>query len=379
MGQVLSRILGMLVMVLIGATASMSAEGDDGGDALQEARRLVLDGRVAEAESILVRAEGDSLEIATLWGVIAYEKGDYEGATARFRSVLAERPNRTGVWLYLGRALYELADYEAALDALERGRRTGDQLPAYFVLRSRAAEHLDRYRSAHADLAEGMRLHPDSPDLLRAAALLSIRMGLFTEARRFAEQHRRLSPDDVEAWTLHAEALRAAGGVDESIELLLAASLRLPGEPDVLSRLAYSYAEAGMSWNAADLFARRARLDGKYAYEAADQFRVLGRVRDALRWNALVIEPSRKLPQRVAILVQADRIDAALALLPELTDRGLLDDVMRQHLGYAAVRATRPSLARELLEGIPETARDGRTVRLLEAAIACEESPWTCP
>lgn len=369
----------VLVMLITGVAVTLAAEGDDARNALQEARRLVLDGRIAEAEALLAVAEGDSLEITTMWGVIAYEKGEYDEAVTRFRDVLAERPNRTGVWLYLGRALYERRDYEAALDALDRGRRTGDQLPTYFVLRSRAAEHLDRFRTAHGDLVEGIRLHPGSAELLRAATLLSIRMGLFEEAGRFAARHRAQATDDADAWILQAEALRQAGGVDEAIDLLLEASLRLPQEPEIVSRLGFGYADAGMSRNAADLFARRARIDGRHAYEAADQYRVLGRVREALRWNALVIEPRRKLPQRVAILIQAERVDAALALLPELSRHGLLDEAMRHHLAYAAIKTAQPTLARELLEALAPDERDPRVERLLEAARACEETPWTCP
>jgi hypothetical protein len=161
--------------------------------------------------------------------------------------------------------------------------------------------------------------------------------------------------------------------------LLEEARLRLPRAPELLSQLAFSHAEVDHHRTAADLFARRTRVDGRHAYEAADQYRVLGRPREALRWNAHVVDVARKLPQRVAILVMADRVDGALALLPELTERGLLDDVMRHHLGYAAIKAARPALALELLRGISPEGRDDRVRRLLEVAADCEATPWTCP
>ena len=83
-------------------------------------------------------------------------------------------------------------------------------------------------------------------------------------------------------------------------------------------------------------------LGGDYAYEAADQYRMAGRLDDALRMNGLAPEREAQRQQRVSILFEQAEYARLVAMKLELND-----PASRYRIAYPIMRsATRRGLGR---------------------------------
>ncbi len=105
----------LLASAILGASIAQAAEPPSA--VLDEARRLIADGRAADAHRVLAARE---LEFAGqplfdyLFGVAALDSGHAAEAIGAFERVLAAQPDSASARLELGRALYESGDRAAA-------------------------------------------------------------------------------------------------------------------------------------------------------------------------------------------------------------------------------------------------------------------------
>lgn len=105
----------LLASAILGASSALAAEPSSA--VLDEARRLIADGRAAEAHRLLAPRE---LEMAGqplfdyLYGIAALDSGHPAEAISAFERVLAGEPDSASARLELGRALYESGDRFAA-------------------------------------------------------------------------------------------------------------------------------------------------------------------------------------------------------------------------------------------------------------------------
>jgi len=357
--------------------AAAPAIGDD--DPIRQARQLILEDRIEEAAIALesVRdSEGDEAQL--LWGLVELSRERYAAAADRFESVLTVRPDRTAVWLYLAQARFATGDLAGAQEALRAGESVGRDLAGYYVLRARTEEGLGLQSEAWTTLEAGRAQHPDDLEIHRERTLHRIRLGLHGAAGASAREYLARAEHDPFAWLVAGSALREAGQSEEAVLILEEARLRFPGETELTAQLAHAYARQGHHRSAAGLFEQLSLGGVAFAFEAADQFRLAGQARAALRWNARVADPERKLPQRVAILVAAERYDLALTLQAPLDAHGLLDDAMAYHLAYAAVATDRYDLATTLTDSITDDGYASLVTSLRRTIDACEKDPARC-
>ena len=178
-----------------------------------------------------------------------------------------------------------------------------------------------------------------------------------------------------------ARALRALGHhelMSWHLELALA---RFPArQAELLPHLAYAHAMAGRPAAAAALFERAWRISGQWAFEAADQHRVAGRTEAALRLNARVPDPERRLPQRLLILTEGARFERAAALAGALERAGLLDARARYRLALSHLATGQLDRARAMARSLPEQDPwDERRQDVLDRLQACQDDPQEVP
>ncbi len=263
--------------------------------------------------------------------------------------------------------LQQASVLRARREALLRGELAGGKLPAYFRLLAQAQERAGRAEAAFETLEEGWRRFPDRPELLRQQALLLVAQGLFLAALDRASQYLARRPDDRAAHLVLGEALRSAGRPREAAVLLEEAALRFEDDAEVAARLALAYARAGHHLASGRLFARAVDLGGDYAYEAAEELRAAGRLSEALRYNARVPDAPRRLRQRLATHLAAERFARAAALDGPLAAAGALDDVTSYRLAYAHLRAGDLDRAEALCGRVEDPGLAPDVARLLEA------------
>jgi tetratricopeptide (TPR) repeat protein len=217
---------------------------------------------------------------------------------------------------------------------------------------------------------------PDELRPLLELVSLARDAGLRAEARRWAV--RLLERSARAASSLSRDeglALFDLLGEDpEALPLLEAVAARFSRDPELQARLAVSYGRLERWLAAARLFEQATRLGGDYAFEAADQYRMAGRHRAALRLGHRVTGEDRRKAQRLVVLFEAGAYARVVALPDPPDDRASLYRRAYAHhaLGH---RSRAASLARRLLEG-PEDAHASSARALLDTlGVPAEAAP----
>ena len=113
-----------LVLALV-APAPAGARELGYGEGIQAAKTLMVNGRTADARSLLLDLAGrhrDSNDIDFLLGLLAVGSQEYDLAIRYFRQMLVRRPDAVRVRLELGRAFYLKRDYDNAFRQFQFAR-----------------------------------------------------------------------------------------------------------------------------------------------------------------------------------------------------------------------------------------------------------------
>ncbi|MAE69127.1 MAG: hypothetical protein CME06_01515, partial [Gemmatimonadetes bacterium] len=287
-------------------------------------------------------------------GIIDLQRRRYADAAARLEEAVDRGAAEAALLLHLGQVRYGAGDFEGALEALTDAHEIGRGLRGYHLLRARVEHQSGRAERAYATLAAGLAAFPGDAAMLRDQSEVLASLGLYSTAIERALACRAAAPREVHAWLVLADLLRRAGRRCKAYETLEEARLRFPSDHRTTEHLALCYAEGGRHRSAAHLFEELALSEPGYAFEAADQYRVSGAHRDALRMNrSLTGRPGERLRQRTAILLESGRGDAAASIVSLVEERVLLDDELRVraritcHLGAQMCRRSGRSASLE--------------------------------
>ena len=136
-------------------------------------------------------AHWDAVEEATE----LIQEGQHQEALYALREVLRADNRNPYAFYFMGVALYELAQLEAARDAYRAAVRLA---PSYVGARGSLAQVLRRLgdnRGAINESREALRLKPDDPDALHAAGMAHAALGHRSEAARYLEAFLRTKPE----------------------------------------------------------------------------------------------------------------------------------------------------------------------------------------
>lgn len=176
-------------------------------------------------------------------GVIAYQTSQGDRGRARFERAIALAPDHPLAYQLLGELLLEQGSAQAAWEQLDRGIAQARALrpsALHFLRLAEAARVLNRPDLVRRALADGLRLHPDAPELLHAHGNQLKADGKTDEAGEAYRQALRLNPAFSEAdfalAVLLLETGRPAAGV-EALRHALAMKPTFPKARLLLARL----------------------------------------------------------------------------------------------------------------------------------------------
>ncbi|MCB9525629.1 MAG: tetratricopeptide repeat protein [Myxococcales bacterium] len=350
------------------------------------ARQHLVEGRLDRAVKALQGAracwakQGEAcgfakLDYDALLGAVYFQAGDLPKAAEALSRVLAQDPARPALWLFLAQAHLKAERYAEAAEAFAKGEPAAEGDPVLYGLWARAHLKADAPQRALDVLRRGLDRAPGADLLRREAALLFARLGLARAATAEADALQ----DSAERRTVLmavASALHAASDPLAAAEVLTQLLLRAPDDLDAAEQRARLWAVAGEPGVAARLFRALAPRRPALWAAAADQARLAGDLSQALRDNGKVPDAARRLTQRLALLLAAERWAAAHTLGARLPT---LDDEQRYRLAYAALRAGHPADARRLARTVQAPAHRAGAARLAQAAQACLDTPARCP
>ena len=341
----------LVLLLTVGGTPLSQAYG--AADIGATFHTLLQAGELAKAQTLLEGLAGPEARLTRFRGLLALKREQFPKAEKSFRRVLKLKPQWLSTWMVLAQVQLALKRPGDALDSLKRCASLGKDRPGYYRLKARAHLAAQQAAKAFKTLQAGRTRFPESVDLKLDTVLILTTTGLHHRAVRELQ-------DLVSREPLSSQHLRVAGSIltrirktPGALPLLERLLHRYPATATLYSHAGFSYAKEGNHLWAGRFFARAASLGEDTAFEAADQFRLLGQVQQALQWNAQVTSTSRLLPQRLTIYLEAESYHQATSLEPLLRRAGLLDAPTRFQLGYAWIKAGQIDRANALLNKMP--------------------------
>lgn len=299
-------------------------------------------------------------------GLIAEGRGQPTKAAAAFERALQATPGVPELHLHAAHTYLQLKRYDQALRHAQAAASLRDKALVQPMLTARALQGLSRDAEAFAVLQRACATFPDQYRPWLELAVLAHRYKLSHESRRAARGVMASKPGRDVILSLF-ELLRDDRRGLPLLEEVVAAH---PRDAELRAQLAHVYAAQRQCFSAARLFEDATLMGGPYAFEAADQYRMAGRFRDALRMNDRVAASERQRVQRLAIVFEQKHYARIVAMKLQVNDLGSRYRVAYAHYAvgdFAGARSKASALlktayrqeAGALLEAMATTAHGG--------------------
>lgn len=352
-------------------------------DYLEVATILVKDGRYQQALDALrqVNLDGEEVKQAhfyTLKGLVYLNLSQSAKAEEALRKALASGAQDKAIQLYLAQAHFQQQDYQETLNALERSR-TGDRVPAVYTMAARSYWELGQWDKALATLRHASHVLIDESSFVHQRIFYLIDLGLYRKAAELGLEYLEESKASAHDYVAVGNALRQSRQFDQALKFLVTAAHKFPRNSKVKRVLARTYLDRGLQLAAAQVMTEAARLNPDLMPEAAELQRRAGNLYQALLLNAAVRDQTKKLKQRLAILLELKRYGQVAGMGDALYRVGLLrDEDMRYAYAYALFMTGELKAAADQLSGIQGGELFRKSVKLREAIKACKSEPWRC-
>lgn len=263
MGAVRHRLTTLLLCLLLAAAlpARAAEESADEVDFLALAALMLRDGNIDRAivalDQVDPAAEGvDLVRYYTLRGMAHMRRNELEPARDALLQAVESGDAEAVVFVYLAQVNYQLQDYRATIDALDRAGAALERVPSAYHMKAQSYWLLEEPVMALAILDQGARVFPEDSNFIRRKVFYLVDLGLYKEAVVQGRQYLQQSAGTLEDYVALGNALRASGELDEAAAFLEEAQLNFPGSPEVKKVLAHVYIEREQLSAAADLLYR---------------------------------------------------------------------------------------------------------------------------
>lgn len=380
----------LLVLSAVAMPSSTSARDDreeaeaEKIDHLSLGARLVADGHHDRALAVLQEvdrsdANVDLPKLHFLLGSIYAAKQLHEQARDAFLASVKSGQQNPAIHLYLAQEYFQLAEYERAIASLDRAPKLASENPGTFTMRAEAHWRLKQAQGALNTLDRGIARFPDFGKLFQMKVAYLLELGLYQEVVRAGDSYLErpsVAPADFVAI---AEGFRRSKQLHEARLIMERAHLRFPDELDVQVQLANIYNDLQRPLTAAMLYEAAARRTPKYSFESAELYKEAGRLSRALSLNARVLEPEKKLKQRLAILLAMERFEMVAGMEASLSRSGLTkDENIRYALAYGYFKNGDFESAEQHLKRLSSAALFEKATALRKAMASCREAGWAC-
>jgi len=369
---------------LLLAVATAQAKKNEEIDWLSVSETLLRDGALDRADAALGNvdpaAEGvDGARYWTVRGLIAMARNQMPAAVEAFEKGIAAGTVDPLVQLYLAQAYFAQQDWARTVATIERAGDALGDIAGAWSMRAHAQWMRGDRQQALDVLREATLRFPANNTFTRRQVFYLIEAGLYQDASTVAREFVRrtdVGPDDYAAI---GAALRRAKSLDESKKLLESARLRWPDNDNLAKALAQTYLDAKMELAAANLLSEVAERDPALLTEAAELYRRAGLPTRALALNQRVLDPQKKLKQRVGILAELRRFEQIVAMGDALARARLLDDEdVRYALAYATFRGGDFDGAERHLAALRRPDLFRKATELRRIMSDCVDARWTC-
>jgi tetratricopeptide (TPR) repeat protein len=377
-------ILLILLTLLLGAGPVIAADDEDEVDFLALASLMLRDGNIDRAVVALdqydtAAEEADLVRYYTLRGMAHMRRNELEPARDAFMQAVDSGEAEALVFVYLAQVNYQLEDYRAAIEALDRAGVVIERVPSVYHMKAQAYWLLEEPVMALATLDQAAQIFPEDLSFVRRKVFYLVDLGFFKEAVEQGKVYLTASEGSVEDYVALGSALRASGELDEAARFLEEAQLLFPNSPEVKKVLAQVYIEREEMSAAADLLYQAALLQPELLSEAAELYRRSGQTFRALTLNSQLIDQPEKYRQRLAIYLQLGNFEQAAAMEIPLRRVGMMEDEdLRYAIAYSLFKIGEFDEAELHLAQLTRPDLFRKAAELRSAIQDCLEDRWKC-
>ena len=228
--------LGSIVATVAEATPTSS-------ELLEQGRKLLQAGKLAEAELVLDRAEkldpNDSA-ILTLDAKVKGRLGDSSSAVALLKRVILLTPMSAQAHVDLAIALADSGDLNSALAETATAISITPGLAIAHLNRARILEDMNQDREAGDEFAFAARLAPNNPDCYFYWSIAEREQGNFTKQAELLQKVVKLEPGNVRAHLLLANSLLDQNRTADAVVELRAALVIDPKSAQAIYGLSHA-------------------------------------------------------------------------------------------------------------------------------------------
>ena len=253
MGAVRHRLTTLLLCLLLAAAlpARAAEESADEVDFLALAALMLRDGNIDRAivalDQVDPAAEGvDLVRYYTLRGMAHMRRNELEPARDALLQAVESGDAEAVVFVYLAQVNYQLQDYRATIDALDRAGAALERVPSAYHMKAQSYWLLEEPVMALAILDQGARVFPEDSNFIRRKVFYLVDLGLYKEAVVQGRQYLQQSAGTLEDYVALGNALRASGELDEAAAFLEEAANLLGSS--ALGEASRKMTDAGDQW-----------------------------------------------------------------------------------------------------------------------------------
>jgi tetratricopeptide (TPR) repeat protein len=197
------------------------------------------------------RAFGQGVESDWEKAVSLYKQEQYRLAADEFRRVVAEFPNHSDSWKFIGLCYYQLKDYEQAVPPLEKALalKRAESKPDGDVLVALARSHLarNRYDLALPHLEAISRQQPNVAANFYLLGFAYANLKRNAEAVTALNTAVKLDPKDADAWYYLAVLHLRGEKLDDAIAALRSGLAAAPSHAEMLTLVVESLLRRGLA------------------------------------------------------------------------------------------------------------------------------------
>jgi tetratricopeptide (TPR) repeat protein len=209
---------------LQGLSAPQSAsQAQQVSNLMSQAQDLAAQGRLAEAEPLLVEAAKlvpKDVQVLTFLAKIKHRIGKGPEALALFYRIVQITPGAPDAHVNLAIALSDAGQFAEALKEVSIALKLAPNLPSAHVNRARILADLHRQNEAKDEFNIACRLASNDPSCFLNWALLEREIGDSAKETELLQQTVKLQPDDYDAAFFLARSLQEQSRDAEAVEAL---------------------------------------------------------------------------------------------------------------------------------------------------------------
>jgi predicted Zn-dependent protease len=380
----LAKCLLTAALLALSLLAAASARDRDDVDHVALGAQLVRDGNYDRAAEILKKVDlaeedVDLVTYHTVRGMVALEQQKQADAAQAFADAIAAGQTDPLIHLYRAQALFGLERYQEAVQALDAAGDGVATISGAWLMRAHAQWMMGQQQAAFDTLSRAGAQFPGNLSFLRRQVFYLIDAGLHQQAAELGREYLERAEAQAADYAAIGSALRQGKNYDEALRILESARLKFPDDGSISKALAQTWLARGDVLAAAEILAQQAEREPQLMPEAAELFRRAGQAVRALALNARITDQSKKLKQRVGILVQLRRYEQVAGMEDALYRVGLYgDEDVRYALAYSRFKGGDFVAAEKHLTALtrPELFRKATELRRLMQD--CAQTRWSC-